>query len=378
MESGCTHCGLCLESCPTYTLWGREPDSPRGRIVMIEAALADAGSVSGPMIAHLDACAGCMACVSVCPEDVQYGDLLNLGRAAIERKRPVAERVRRRARVAAQARSGRLRTLSGTDGVEHFTPAQGETRGRVGLLLGCSGRASFDALNVATAALLSAEGYDVIAPSRPDCCGATALAFGEPRTAHRRAQDTIAAFAAIGGVDHIVVNAGTCGAAMKNYGRLLGTAQARAFSALVVDVHELLVREPTRLTLTPLALRVAVHDACQLKHGQGISAAVRELLRRIPGVELLELPAAAGACCGGGGAYRASAPQASVELGDRQARAIVQAGAQAIVSGDHACLRQLTERLRAGGHEIPVRHPLELLHRALAATLEPASSEASQ
>src|SRR5579863_984640 len=90
----CTRCGLCLESCPTYTLWGAEPDSPRGRIALIEDALAPGGRATPEMALHIDRCLGCMACMSVCPEDVAYPDLLASARAAIEREvpRPAAER----------------------------------------------------------------------------------------------------------------------------------------------------------------------------------------------------------------------------------------------------------------------------------------------
>ncbi len=95
----CTHCGICLESCPTYTLWGAEADSPRGRIVLIEDVLAPGGAATAEMAAHIDSCLGCMACMSVCPEDVAYADLLATAQVAIERDlpRPAGERLRRRA-----------------------------------------------------------------------------------------------------------------------------------------------------------------------------------------------------------------------------------------------------------------------------------------
>jgi glycolate oxidase iron-sulfur subunit len=365
----CTHCGLCLESCPTYTLWGREPDSPRGRIVQIEDAIATGGSVSAEMATHIDSCLGCMACVTACPEDVRYDELIARARVAVARQREltVAQRIQRGLRSQTRARSGRVRALLGTPTIPRFTAAQGAPRGRVGLLLGCTERASYPAIHLATLGVLAAEGYDVIAPTLPECCGAVDLHDGQREQGAHRAQATIDAFAAVGGVDHVVVSAGACGAAMKSYGRILDSAQARAFSALVVDIHKLLAREPSRAPLGALSLRVAYHDACQLRHVQGVAEAPRGLLRRIPGLVLLELPPEAGACCGGVGTYAMTQPQAASSLGGRQARAILDTGAQVVVSGDHACLRQLSNSLKTLGHPLPVHHPVELLWRSIQA-----------
>ncbi len=120
-----------------------------------------------------------------------------------------------------------------------------------------------------------------------------------------------------------------------------------AFSALVLDVHELLARAPLRSRLGPLAVRIAYHDSCQLRHGQGVITAPRQLLERIPGVELVELPAAAGACCGAPGIYRLTQADAAAALGRRQADAVLETGAELVVSGDHACTSaQLRRHLR--------------------------------
>jgi glycolate oxidase iron-sulfur subunit len=364
----CTRCGLCLESCPTYTLWGAEPDSPRGRITLIEDALAPGGSATAAMAVHIDRCLGCMACMSVCPEEVPYPDLLASARQLIERDvpRPAAERLRRRTALTVLPRSGRASRVGRAE-LAHHTPAHGEARGRVGLLLGCTQRGRHRDVHEATLAVLAAEGYEVIAPRLPDCCGAIELHIGERDQGLRRAQQTIDAFAAVGGVDQIISSAGGCGAALKDYGRLLGTPDARAFSSLVLDVHELLVRAPLRSTLGPLALRVAFHEACQLTHGQGAGQPPRELLSRIPGIELLDLPVAAGACCGAPGIYRLTQPEASAALGRRQAQAVVSLNAELLVSADHWCIAQLQRRLRELGRPLAVHHPIQVLARAIEA-----------
>ncbi|MGZ4505362.1 MAG: 4Fe-4S dicluster domain-containing protein, partial [Nocardioidaceae bacterium] len=81
----CVHCGFCLPTCPTYVLWGEEMDSPRGRIHLMKQGLEGA-PMTDSMVAHWDACLGCMACVSACPSGVQYDRLIEATRAQVERR----------------------------------------------------------------------------------------------------------------------------------------------------------------------------------------------------------------------------------------------------------------------------------------------------
>jgi len=307
--------------------------------------------------------------VSACSAEVPFAEMLTAGRAAIEREveRPAPERLRRHAALAVLPRSGRIGSLGRRSAIPHYTAAQGASRGRVGLLLGCTQRATDSKLHQTTLAVLAAEGYEVIAPRLPDCCGALELHSGDQARGLRRAQLTIDAFAAVGGVDHVITSAGTCGAALKDYGRLLGTPEAQAFSALALDVHELLARAPLRSRLGPLAIRIVYHDSCQLRHAQGVARPPRELLERIPGLQLLELAAEAGACCGSPGLYRVMQPEAAAALGRRQAEALLRTGAELAVSADHACTGQLERHLRELGSPLAVHHPLEVLARSIEA-----------
>ncbi len=396
----CVHCGFCLETCPTYVLWGAEADSPRGRIVLVNDGLNRDEPLSDAMVTHFDRCLGCMACVTACPSGVRYDRLIERVRPQVERhhRRTPAERALRRllfetlphpkrlralapmltagrrlgvdkrlperlaavAKVAPQAPAGRAAKAR----VPELTPAVGTPRGRVGLLLGCVQRVFYPGVHRATVHALSAEGFEVVAPTVPDCCGALEFHSGEEAAAVRRAQETIAAFAEAG-VDYVVVNAAGCGSAMKEYGDLLDTPDARAFSEKVRDVTELLASVQPRAPRGPVPLRVAYHDACHLAHAQGVRSAPREVLRSIPRLEIVEVGAEREVCCGSAGIYNLVQPEAAAALGARKARHLIETGAQAIAAGNPGCAAQLDLHLRELGCPLPIHHTVELLSRSI-------------
>jgi glycolate dehydrogenase iron-sulfur subunit len=219
----------------------------------------------------------------------------------------------------------------------------------------------------ATISVLSAEGFDVIAPELPDCCGALEMHAGEEEAALARARATIAAFDQLGELDYIVVNAAGCGSAMKEYGELLDTPEAREFASRVRDVSELLGSVEPRAPRGPVALRVAYHDACHLQHAQRVRAQPRALLQSIPELELLEVAREAEICCGSAGIYNLVQPRAAADLGVRKAQMLLDTGAQAIAAGNPGCAAQLDLHLRALGRPLPIHHPVELLWRSIEA-----------
>jgi glycolate oxidase iron-sulfur subunit len=400
----CVHCGFCLDTCPTYALWGAEADSPRGRIVLMREGLEPGSEMSDEMVTHFDRCLGCMACVTACPSGVKYDRLIERVRPQVERhhQRTASERAIRRLLYETLPHPKRLRALvplltaARKLGVERLpdrlsmmakvaprttvserrakiperTAAVGEPRGRVGLLLGCVQRVFYPHVHQATVHALAAEGFEVIAPRQPDCCGALELHGGAEPGAVKRAKATIDAFTRAGGsagLDHVVVNAAGCGSAMKDYGDLLDTDEARAFSSRVRDVAEVLGEVQPRAPRGPVPLRVAYHDACHLAHAQGVRAQPRALLDSIPALELVEVGAERELCCGSAGIYNLVQPEAAAELGARKARHLIDTGAQAIAAGNPGCAAQLDLHLRELGHSLPIHHPIELLSRSIAA-----------
>jgi glycolate oxidase iron-sulfur subunit len=410
----CVHCGFCLPTCPTYQLWSEEMDSPRGRIVLMREGHTEGAELTLEVVEHFDNCLGCMACVTACPSGVRFDLLITDTRAQVERNfdRDAGSRVLRRAIFELFPHPGRLRALvpalvagrrlglprlAGAleriggdrapaartfaaalgiappvrlrDTIRRLPrrrAARGESRGRIGFLQGCVQRVYFGDVNDATVRVLAAEGFDVHAPTAPRCCGALMGHAGEDQGARALARETIAR---LEGCEIVAVNAAGCGSAMKEYGHLLRddpewAERAAAFSERVRDVSEILHELPERVVRHPLPMRVAFHDSCHLAHAQGIRTQPRELLRAIPGLEIVE-PAGWEICCGSAGIYNLTKPQPAAELGRRKAEALLATGADAIVSANPGCTLQITAHLEKLGRPLPVYHPMELLHMSM-------------
>jgi len=398
----CVHCGVCLPQCPTYSVLGEEMDSPRGRIYLMRAATEGRAEPTATMARHLDLCLGCRACETACPSGVPFGHLLEAVRGQFYRKGVrapatdgarldlVLRSVRRPRRLAPFFRAlrwyqrtglqglvrslGVLRALPKLEGMEtllpglpadspalpELIPAVGRRRGRAGLLTGCVQRFLFPDVNWDTARLLAAAGYDVVTPAEQPCCGALHLHAGRLGEFRRMARHVMATFAR--DLDVIVVNAAGCGSALKEYDRWLPDAAAATFARMVRDVSEVLAE--SELPLRQRRGRVAYHDACHLAHGQRIRQEPRQLLQKIPGLALVELPGAE-LCCGSAGVYNLLEPAIGEELGRRMAERIHQADARVVASGNPGCLMQLRRHCRARGLDVEVVHPVSLLARAM-------------
>lgn len=403
----CVHCGFCLETCPTYALWNEEMDSPRGRIVLMGEGLEQGSELTPTMVAHFDRCLGCMACVTACPAGVAYDKLIENTRAQVERNfaRSRAERLWRAGlfavfchppalrmlgvagaaaeRIGLQNRlreSGLARRFRRLGALLELAPhvpvrkvvsqlptrffAQGERRGRIGLLQGCVQRVFFSDTNLATARVLQAEGFEVVAPRRPACCGALRLHTGYD--ASGQAKDTIAGFS---DCDYVVTNAAGCGSALKGYGELLADdpewgERARAFSAKVRDISEILTEFEPVAYRHPVSMTVCYHDACHLGHAQGVRAQPRSLLRAIPGLELRE-PAEAELCCGSAGVYNLLQPEAASDLGRRKAQNLIDTRADCVVAANPGCALQIAAKTAELGRPVPVYHPVDLLQMSV-------------
>jgi glycolate oxidase iron-sulfur subunit len=365
----CVHCGFCLPTCPTYSLWHEEMDSPRGRIHLMAGLVDGTIPLTGTVVEHFDRCLGCMACVTSCPSGVRYDRLIESTRLHIEQshRRGTVDRLlraavfaifphRRRLRAALLLRRlpapgplAPLKTLAPPWSSTAWPPERLRNDGpSVALVAGCVASVLFGDVNAATARVLHAEGYDVHVPRAQGCCGALHAHAGRLPEGVARAR---ALERSLAGYDYVVTNAAGCGSHLKDHGE-----------ANVVDVSEL-VSEP-RAERHPLPLRVAFQDSCHLRHAQGLVDAPRLMLDAIPGLERLE-PAEGAICCGSAGIYNVVEPAPAAELGERKASHVLATEPDVYASANPGCLVQVTAALRRLGRPLPAFHPIELVDASI-------------
>ncbi len=405
----CVHCGLCLPFCPTYRVLGHEADSPRGRIYQMRLVVEGKVDPADPHFRkHMFQCLDCRACETACPSGVQYGRLIEAARSVIPPE-SAAERVARKAVLGALLNSptllvvagtgARLYQRSGLQGVVRksgllsavgvlkrmesmlpelkgsllerslpdYVPAEGQRRATVALLSGCVASQFFPETNRATIAVLAANGCDVFTPPEQGCCGALQNHSGDRAGAMEMARRNIDVFEPLH-PDYVVVNAAGCGSMMKEYGELLHAdpvygPRAQAFSAKVRDITELLAELPLRPPTHPVRCRVTYQDACHLAHGQKVRKQPREILKAIPGLELVEMKESDW-CCGSAGTYNVTQPELSEKILERKMRNVAVTKADTIVASNPGCLIQLEHGLRERGIPMRTAHPVELLAEA--------------
>jgi glycolate oxidase iron-sulfur subunit len=393
---GCVACGLCLPHCPTYRVTGLERLSPRGRIAAMRAVELDGAPLDDAFRDTIETCVQCRGCEAACPSTVPFGHLVEGANVALAEHPPPDAGPNRTVQRAAEwcafmlvlpyhavllaltwvaLVAQRLHLVPARFGLPHLsarslrTPLAADAAPvDAHLFTGCVMDAWQREVHRDALRVMRAAGATVGLPGRGgDCCGALHVHAGRIGAARRLARRVIAS---LPGDAPVVVDSAGCGAAMKDYGRLLGTPAARAFSARVVDFAEWTAAHPPPLRDT--GATVTVQDPCHLRHVQRAQGAVRTVLA--PAYRLEET-ADDGLCCGAGGAYSVHEPELAGAIRDRKVAALRAAhrdatGPLVVVSANPGCAMHL------GAAGLTVRHPAELLADALdAAPATPGAEE---
>jgi len=411
----CVHCGLCLESCPTYRATGNENDGPRGRIYLMRAV--EEGKLradSAIFERHIDRCLGCRACEQVCPSGVEYGNLLELSRAEIraaKKTRGIAytlqswvlryiwphpgrlallfwsARVFRGLRLAWLALETGIPTLvsrrmalalallessrpvrikfsrNDPDATGRAPVSEGIER-NASLFTGCVTAGLFDRVNNATLRVLRSNGFKTEIPEDQACCGALHLHSGDVEGARQLARRNIRAFDSI--ESPIITNAGGCGAMLVNYGHLLAddpelAERAVSFGSRIKDIGQAIDLGTSNESACHLEGGPATYDAsCHLLHGQKASDAALGMLGAVIGKDFVTL-AGSDVCCGGAGVYNLLEPELSSHVLNEKLDNVKASGAKILATGNPGCHMQIRAGAMLRGIDLKVCHPVEIV-----------------
>ncbi len=369
----CVSCGLCLPHCPTFRVTGDESMSPRGRIRLMREVQDNDAPVDDDVLHSFETCVQCRGCEPACPSSVPYGHLMEQTRETLAEAKlmtptwqrlalkPLSNPKLLQAGSAALAVANKLKVVPTRLSLPDDLPVRQEPLVASGddvyFFTGCVMDAWQRDVHQAGVRVLEAAGFGVrptneLAP----CCGALQAHAGltnETRSLAHKMMTNLS-------TDDrpIIVDSAGCGAAMKDYGHLLGTDQARAFTGRVFDIQEFLAQHIDALpTVTPLDVRVAVQDPCHLRHVQRVHLATRTVLA--PFVrELVELNDD-GLCCGAGGSYSVLQPDLAGDIRARKVSAIDAVKPDLVASANPGCSMHL------GAVGVPTIHPMEIVDRAL-------------
>lgn len=410
----CMHCGMCLPTCPTYDATKLERNSPRGRIALMRSIADGDLEATKSFGDEMYYCLGCLACMTACPAGVNYSELFEHARAEVEQQKVLANSKRsfirrctlgwlfmdlRRLRFVGwwlrlYQRSGlqwllrafglmkllpkKIQSMEAMTPViqanysaaiiKETTPAVGERKYRVAMLVGCAQDLIFSDVNRDTVEVLTQNDCEVHAPHNQNCCGSLHAHNGEWEMAQQLARRNIDQFSP-DNYDAIITNAGGCGNHLKHYATLLeGDAEyekrAHAWDAKVKDIHEWLAEIGIKAPKSNgRKTNVTYHESCHLCHGQKITKQPRELIRAIPGVTLTELPES-NWCCGSAGVYNITQPEMADQLLRRKVEHIKTTQSKIVATGNPGCLLQVQHGCDRENLNLRVAHPITLLAEA--------------
>ncbi|MDZ5472032.1 (Fe-S)-binding protein [Bacillus sp. 31A1R] len=403
----CVHCGMCLESCPTYDLTGQEQHSPRGRVHLIKSVAEGKLEVNEHFMEPVFACLDCRACTTACPADVDVGGLIEEARGQIRQAIPLTGMKGAVSKVFLEGlfpHQNRLNTLgsllkfyqkSGLQKVvrktglinimpqhlvdmesimpevkdsvrkkyqnENVIRAKVETKHEVSMLTGCVMDVMFSDINESTINVLTRNGNDVVIPKNQTCCGALHVHAGDRDMGRKLAKQNIEAFK---DSEKVIVNAAGCGCMLREYPELFREdpewhEKAEEFSKKVEDISKYLYDTGYEKPKGELNTRITYHDACHLAHGQGVRQEPRDLLINIPGVEMVHMPNS-DRCCGSAGIYNITNPEMANAVLESKMENVPE-DVEMISMGNPGCMLQMAMGVKKYGRNQKIVHTVQLL-----------------
>ena len=413
----CVRCGMCRSVCPLFAATGREIDSARGKLALLDGLLKEAFRSPDKVDEHLNRCLLCGSCAVHCPSGVKVLDVFLEARMALARCRGLSplKKVIFRGMLARPELfdrvtecAARAQGLFGARGEEsreksdcvspafsmlglpplaasslhkrisRFSTEPGVlvSETRVAFFPGCLIDKSLPGIGEATLRSLKHHGVEAVIPDALGCCGIPAAASGDGETFDALVRRNLEMLSAAP-FDYVITACATCAFTMRKLWPALAKglsaaekARAVEIAGRTVDISEFLVNRgfiagpPQHGRNHGTEIIATYHDPCHLKKSLGISSEPRRLIAASASHILREMEDA-DACCGCGGSFAFQHPELAAAAGERKRTNIAQTGCSVVATSCPACILHISNMLSRAGDRIQVRHVIEIYAETL-------------
>ena len=398
LSEQCVKCGLCIPHCPTYKVFNIEPESPRGRITLMQGYCGDMLNYSEKLEERLQHCLSCRACEAACPAQVEYGTMIDHAKFLLNQdsSTPFFQKILKKASTGLLtgpkyslaltrqlvniyqasylrklAQKTKILNLFKLDGGEKILPSYRQKSvsipeydqtelPKVYLFSGCVAEIVDTATLQAAVDVLTAYGFQVEIPKQQGCCGAVSSHNGDLDGANKCMEKNLSAFS---GDAPIVYVATGCGAHMQSYFLDNDVDNSSAqFKTRLFEICDFLndYQFPQDSKIQPLEKKVALHLPCSQRNVLKNIKSSREMLEMIPGMEIVELHSN-DTCCGAAGTYMLNHPDVAAELLQLKLNDIKELNPDLVASANIGCALHMQAGLLGEKSAVQVKHPIEIL-----------------
>ncbi len=359
----CAQCGYCRNVCTLYDGKGWESNSPRGKWAFIRRVAEGKDKFDQEMTDKFLMCTTCERCDFICQLDipiepswaVMRGELVNTGKnMTFPAFELMASSARKENNIWANFSQNRDNWI--TDDLKPKIKDKAE----IGYFAGCTAAFVENDIAAATVHLLDAAGIEFTNLGKDEaCCGVPMLAAGRWDVFEEILRHNISHMKERG-VKTVVASCPACWLSWHTYypqwAEKLGIEydfEVKHYSEVIEEklkAGELKFTEPVNMKLT-------FHDSCHIGRAGGVYEPPREMLRAIPGVELVEMEhnRENGLCCGSVLTRISEPDPTSNIIGKKKIDEAIDTGADAIVSLCPCCQFQMRISAKENNVDMPVK-----------------------
>jgi Fe-S oxidoreductase len=370
----CLQCGYCIQVCDTWAQTPWESVTPRGTIFYlnqlmktspVDRLLGRKVEVDEEFVKAVYMCTGCASCWTVCHANIEFAEFWEKVRVWLVEQGagPLPPHTKLHDRI----KSVRNPYGEPTEKRAAWFPPDVPRAANPDVIFFAGCTASYRVQNIAKAGVTVLHRADVkldVLGEDEWCCTSPALRTGMTDLTYDFAEHIETETERRGAKAIVTTCAGCYKTSMKDYGRFYSnpTFEVYHFSQYV----QKLIKEKRLKDRKEIKAKVTYHDPCHLGRHMGVFEPPREVLKAIPGVELVEMPRNRmnSRCCGAGGGYKSAFNDFAVNIAAERVKEALATGAEIIANACPFCVLNLEQGAKKLGANIKVMDMSEMLLEA--------------